>query len=90
MSILCVRVKKGNHYVHLQTFLVQSFVLLFQNFEEVVQIIALKRFGCAPHYNQLAPLSVCLTTSSGSVLQGVQRRGHETATLTSLSYKNIY
>jgi hypothetical protein len=25
-------------------------------FEEVVQIIALKRFGGAPHYNQLAPL----------------------------------
>jgi hypothetical protein len=24
--------------------------------EEVVQIIALKRFGGAPHYNQLAPL----------------------------------
>jgi hypothetical protein len=43
--------------VHLQTSLVQSFVLLFQNFEEVVQIIALKRFGGAPHYNQLAPLA---------------------------------
>jgi hypothetical protein len=42
--------------VHLQTSLVQSFVLLFQKFEEVVQIIALKRFGGAPHYNQLAPL----------------------------------
>jgi hypothetical protein len=43
--------------VHLQTSLVQSFVLLFQNFEEVVQIIALNRFGGAPHYNQLAPLA---------------------------------
>jgi hypothetical protein len=42
--------------VHLQTSLVQSFVLLFQNFEEVVPIITLKRFGGAPHYNQLAPL----------------------------------
>jgi hypothetical protein len=44
--------------VHLQTSLVQSFVLVFQNFEEVVQIIALKRFGGAPHYNQLAPLEM--------------------------------
>jgi hypothetical protein len=35
---------------HLQTSLVQSFVLLFQNFE---------RFGGAPHYNQLAPLPTC-------------------------------
>jgi hypothetical protein len=43
--------------VHLQTSLVQSFVLLFKNFEEVVQIITLKRFGGAPHYNQLALLS---------------------------------
>jgi hypothetical protein len=43
--------------VHLQTSLVQSFVLAFQNFEKVVQIIALKRFGGAPHHNQLAPLT---------------------------------
>jgi hypothetical protein len=62
---MCVRVQRGNHYVHLQISLVQSFVLLFQNFEEVVQIIALKRFGGAPHYNQLAPLNVCsISTSS--------------------------
>jgi hypothetical protein len=46
--------------VHLQTSLVQSFALLFQNFEKVVQIIALKRFGGAPHYNQLAPLGFSL------------------------------
>jgi hypothetical protein len=50
--------------VHLQTSLVQSFVLLFQNFEEVVQIIALKRFGCAPHYNQLAPLQTAVENAS--------------------------
>jgi hypothetical protein len=31
--------------VHLQASLVQSFVLLLQNFEEVVQMIELKRFG---------------------------------------------
>jgi hypothetical protein len=29
-------VQMRNHWVHLQTYLVQSFVLLFQNFEEVV------------------------------------------------------
>jgi hypothetical protein len=34
--------------VHLPTSLVQLFVLLQLNFEEVVQIIELKRFGGAP------------------------------------------
>jgi hypothetical protein len=34
--------------VHLRTSLVQLFVLLQLNFEEVVQIIELKRFGGAP------------------------------------------
>jgi hypothetical protein len=38
--------------------------LLFQKFEEVVQIIALKWFGGAPHYNQVAPLNI--TTFAGS------------------------
>jgi hypothetical protein len=47
--------------VHLQTCLVQSFILLFQNFEEVVQIITLKMFEGAPHYNQLAPVLVLTT-----------------------------
>jgi hypothetical protein len=42
--------------VHLRTSLVQSFVLLFQNFEELVQIIALKRFGGAPNGYPFAPL----------------------------------
>jgi hypothetical protein len=40
--------------VHLQTSLVQAFVL-FQNL--VVQIITLTRFRVAPHCNQLAPLA---------------------------------
>jgi hypothetical protein len=31
--------------VHLRTYLVKLFVLPFQNIEEVVQIIELKRFG---------------------------------------------
>jgi hypothetical protein len=53
MNIARLRVQRGNHSMHLQTSLVQS----FGNFEETVQIIALKRFGGAPHYNQLAPLS---------------------------------
>jgi hypothetical protein len=47
--------------VHLQTCLVQSFILLFQNFEEVVQIITLKMFEGALHYNQLAPVLVLTT-----------------------------
>jgi hypothetical protein len=50
--------------VHLQISLVQSFVLLFKNFEELVQIITLKRFGGAPHYNQLAPLSSTTCSTS--------------------------
>jgi hypothetical protein len=35
--------------VHLQTSLVQLFVLLQLNFEKVVQIIELKKFGAAPN-----------------------------------------
>jgi hypothetical protein len=42
--------------VHLQTSLVQLFVLLLQKFEEVVQIIELKRFGGAPNGYPFAPL----------------------------------
>jgi hypothetical protein len=43
--------------------LVQLFVLLLQNFEKVVQMIELKRFGGAPNGYPFAPLSfqlVCL------------------------------
>jgi hypothetical protein len=43
--------------VHLRTSLVQSFVLLLQNFEEVVQMIELKRLGGAPNGYPFAPLS---------------------------------
>jgi hypothetical protein len=43
--------------VHLRTFLVQLFVLL-QNFEKVVQMIELKRFGGAPNGYPFAPLFV--------------------------------
>jgi hypothetical protein len=41
--------------VHLRTSLVQLFVLL-QNFEKVVQMIELKRFGGAPNGYPFAPL----------------------------------
>jgi hypothetical protein len=42
--------------VHLQTSLVQLFVLLLQNFEKVVQMIELERFGGAPNDYPFAPL----------------------------------
>jgi hypothetical protein len=42
--------------VHLRTSLVQLFVLLLQNFEKVVQMIKLKRFGGAPNGYPFAPL----------------------------------
>jgi hypothetical protein len=42
--------------VHLRTSLVQLFVLLLQNFEKVVQMIELKRFGGAPNGYPFAPL----------------------------------
>jgi hypothetical protein len=41
--------------VHLRTSLVQLFVLLQLNFEEVVQIIELRRFGGAPNGYPLQP-----------------------------------
>jgi hypothetical protein len=43
--------------VHLRTSLVQLFVLLQLNFEEVVQIIELRRFGGAPNGYPFAALS---------------------------------
>jgi hypothetical protein len=44
--------------VHLQTSLVQLFVLLLQNFEKVVQMIELERFGGAPNDYPFAPLAL--------------------------------
>jgi hypothetical protein len=44
--------------VHLRTSLVQLFVLLLQNFEKLVQMIELKRFGGAPNGYPFAPLSL--------------------------------
>jgi hypothetical protein len=45
-----------NDVVHLRTSLVQLFALLQLNFEEVVQIIELKRFGGAPNGYPFAAL----------------------------------
>jgi hypothetical protein len=46
--------------VHLRTSLVQLFVLLLQNFEKIVQMIELKRFGGAPNGYPFAPLrAIC-------------------------------
>jgi hypothetical protein len=42
--------------VHLRTSLVQLFILLQLNFEEVVQIIELRRFGGAPNGYPFAAL----------------------------------
>jgi hypothetical protein len=42
--------------VHLRTSLVQLFVLLLQNFEKLVQMIELKRFGGVPNGYPFAPL----------------------------------
>jgi hypothetical protein len=44
--------------VHLRTSLVQLFVLLQLNFEEVVQIIELRRFGGAPEGYPFAALEI--------------------------------
>jgi hypothetical protein len=45
-----------NDVVHLQTFLVQLFALFQLNFEEVVQIIELRRFEGAPNGYPFAAL----------------------------------
>jgi hypothetical protein len=61
--ILSIGVQVDYNVVHLRTSLVQLFVLLLQNFEKVVQMIELKRFGGAPNGYPFAPLSfqlVCL------------------------------
>jgi hypothetical protein len=49
-------VQVNYNVVHLRTSLVQLFVLLFQNFEKVVQMIELKRFGGSPNGYPFAPL----------------------------------
>jgi hypothetical protein len=46
--------------VHLRTSSVQLFVLLQLNFEEVVQIIELRRFGGAPNGYPFAALDITL------------------------------
>jgi hypothetical protein len=51
-----VGVKVYYNVVHLRTSLVQLFVLILQNFEKVVQMIELKRFGGAPNGYPFAPL----------------------------------
>jgi hypothetical protein len=54
------RVQIDYDVVHLRTSLVQLLVLLQLNFEEVVQIIELKRFGGAPKgYHFAALKSTC-------------------------------
>jgi hypothetical protein len=49
ISYSTVGVQVDYNVVHLRTSLVQLFVLLLQNFEKVVQMIELKRFGGAPN-----------------------------------------
>jgi hypothetical protein len=46
--------------VHLRTSLVQLFVLLLQNFEKVLQMIELKRFGGVPNGYPFAALACFL------------------------------
>jgi hypothetical protein len=54
------RVQVDYNVVHLRTSLVQLFVLLLQNFEKLVQMIELKRFGGAPNGHLFATLGVLL------------------------------
>jgi hypothetical protein len=51
-----IGVQVDYNVVHLRTSLVQLFVLLLRNFEKVVQMIELKRFGGAPNGYPFAPL----------------------------------
>jgi hypothetical protein len=53
---VAVGVQTNYDVVHLRTSLVQLFVLLQLNFEEVVQIIELRRFGGAPNGYPFAAL----------------------------------
>jgi hypothetical protein len=58
VSLICLGVQVDYNVVHLQTSLVQLFALLLQNFEKVVQMIELKRFGGAPNGYPFAPLNL--------------------------------
>jgi hypothetical protein len=58
MAIYVFRVQIDYDVVHLRTSLVQLSVLLQLNFEEVVQIIELRRFGGAPNGYPFAALYV--------------------------------
>jgi hypothetical protein len=49
MTLLTLGVQIDYDVVHLRTSLVQLFVLLQLNFEEIVQIIELRRFRGAPN-----------------------------------------
>jgi hypothetical protein len=53
-----------NDVVHFQTSLVQLFALLQLNFEEVIQIIELMRFGGAPNGYPFAALTISHAKSS--------------------------
>jgi hypothetical protein len=57
-KIKWVGVQIDYNVVHLRTSLVQLFVLLQLNFEEVVQIIELRRFGGAPNGYPFAALKM--------------------------------
>jgi hypothetical protein len=54
---LVLGVQVDYNVVHLRTSLVQLFVLLLRNFEKVVQMIELKRFGGAPNGYPLCTLN---------------------------------
>jgi hypothetical protein len=58
MAIYVFRVQIDYDVVHLRTSLVQLSVLLQLNFEEVVQIIELRRFGGVPNGYPFAALYV--------------------------------
>jgi hypothetical protein len=64
------RVQIDYNVVHIRTSLVRLFVLLQLNFEEVVQIIELRRFGGAPNGYPFAALR-------GRVSTGRRRRGSQ-------------
>jgi hypothetical protein len=55
---MIIRVQIEYDVVHLRISLVQLFTLLQLNFEEVVQIIELRRFGGAPNGYPFAALMI--------------------------------
>jgi hypothetical protein len=64
MILFSVGVQIDYDVVHLQTSLVQLFVPLQLNFEEVVQIIKLRRFGGAPNGYPFAAIIFSLKISA--------------------------